>query len=164
MSVFSFIETILYGASVLVAASYGLTVVCIVVSCFQVLSLVLAYIVLLHTTAGLPRTQIFRDLGPALLASVPLLVVAAAIRQALATEVPVVVVLMAAGAAGGAAYLLALRAVSREAWSDVVILLQRVLPGLPGLRARIPTWVRARKTSTASSMPSRAAVLAEPQE
>lgn len=148
MSIFSIIEAVLYGVSVLVASSYGLTVVCIVVSAFQVASLLLAYVILLHVTADIPRTQILHDLGPAVLASVPLLIVAAAIRHAIDTDLPVLLMAAVAGAGGGAAYLLALRAVSKTAWGDVAILLQRVLPGVSQLSVRIPSFARAHKRAS----------------
>jgi lipopolysaccharide exporter len=157
-------ETVLYAATVWVASSYGLTVVCVTVSGFQVASLVIAYTVLLRAAVGMPRTQLFRDLGPAVLASAPLLLVAMAIRRALDGEVPVFVVLAVASAAGGATYLIALRALSKEAWSDVVLLAQRVLPGVERLgRPPRPGRMSRRQSApeTATPAPGRASALNE---
>lgn len=159
---FCFAETLAYAATVWVASSYGLTLICVAVSGFQIASLLIAYTVLLRSTAGVPATQIFRDLGPALLASVPLLLVAMALRRGLAGHVPVLLLLILAGAAGGGVYLLALRALSKDAWDDVALLVQRVLPGFERLwRGALPGSIRRRphiETSAASS-PSRASVL-----
>ena len=157
-------ETLLYAATVWVASSYGLTIVCVAVSGFQVVSLVIAYTVLLRWTVGMPRTQIFRDLGPAVLASVPLLLVAAAIRRGLDGQVPVFVVLALASAAGGAAYLVALRVLSKEGWNDVALLAHRVLPGAERLGRRLRPGHVDRRQSTptvAPPDPARAAALNE---
>ena len=157
-------ETLLYAATVWIASSYGLTVVCVAVSGFQVASLVIAYTVLLRSAVGMPRTQIFRDLGPAVLASVPLLLVAAAIRRGLDGEVPVFIVLILASVAGGATYLVALRALSKEGWNDVALLAHRVLPGVERLGRRLrPGRILRRQSSpvTRTPAPARASVLNE---
>ncbi len=158
--IFSVAETLLYGATVWVAASYGLVVVCIAVSCFQIASLLIAYTVLLRSTVGLPRTQIFYELGPAVLASVPLLGVAGAIRATFATELPVPVLLLAAGAGGGAAYALTLHAVSREAWSDLAVLAGRLFPKFT-LGAR---RARAHQTAGVASLPTPSTALADGED
>lgn len=136
--VFCCAETVAYAATVWVAASYGLTVVCVAVSGFQVVSLSIAYTVLLRKAVDMPRTQIFRDLGPAVLASTPLLLIAMAIRKGLEGQVPVLALLILASAAGGGVYLLALRVLSKEAWNDIVLLANRVLP-LERLRRLLPS-------------------------
>ena len=153
--VFCCAETLAYAATVWVASSYGLTLICVAVSGFQLASLLIAYTVLLRSTVGMRRTQIFRDLGPAVLASAPLLLVAMALRRALADHVPVPVLLVLAGAAGGAAYLLVLRALSKEAWNDVALLAQRVLPGVGRLGRRLlPGRLRSRAASTGAAASS----------
>jgi O-antigen/teichoic acid export membrane protein len=148
-------ETLAYAATVWAASSHGLTVVCVAVSGFQILSLFLAYTILLNSTVGMGRTQIFRDLGPAVLASAPLLLVAMALRRALADQVPVPVVLVVAAAAGGGVYLLVLRALSKEAWNDVALLARRGLPdiGLLGRRL-LPGRLRSRSASPVAATPS----------
>ena len=154
---FCCVETLAYAATVWVASSHGLTLVCVAVSGFQLISLFLAYTVLLHSTTGMRRTQIFRDLGPAVLASAPLLLVAMALRRAMADEVPVPVLLVVAGAAGGAVYLLVLRSLSKDAWNDVALLARRVLPGIGGLGRRLaPGRLRSvGRTGAGGSNPSR---------
>ena len=51
--VFGCAETLAYAATVWVASSHGLTLVCVAVSGFQLISLFLAYTVLLHSTVGM---------------------------------------------------------------------------------------------------------------
>ena len=160
--VFCGVEVLAYAATVWVAASYGLTLICVAVSGFQIASLVIAYTVLLRSAAGVRPTQIFHDLGPAVVSSVPLLLVAMALRRGLASHVPVLLLLVLAGAAGGGVYLLTLRAVCREAWNDVALLVQRVLPGLGRLGRRVlPGSVRRRRhtRAPAARSTSRASVL-----
>ena len=145
-------ETLAYAATVWVASSYGLTLICVAVSGFQIVSLVIAYTVLLPSTVAVGRTQIFHDLGPAVLASTLLLIVAMALRRALAHQVPVPLLLVLAGAAGGAVYLVALRALSEEAWNDVALLAQRVLPGIARIGWRLlPGALRSRRPARASA-------------
>jgi hypothetical protein len=128
---FSLAETILYGSTVWLASSHGLIVVCIAVSSFQIASLILSYIVLLHSTVGVSRTQLAHDIGPALVASVPLLVVAEILRHALSGALPVPAVAVVCAAAGGGVYIAALRVVSAAAWADVMLLAGPMLPRLP---------------------------------
>ena len=130
-------ETVLYAAAVWAASSYGLILICVAVTGFQIASLVVAYTVLLHSAVGMPRTQIIRDLGPAVVASTPLLLIAMALRRGLEGQVPVIVMLTLAGAAGGVVYLVVLRVLSKEAWSDVMLLARRVLPGVERLGRRL---------------------------
>ena len=161
---FACAETLLYAATVWVASSYGLTLICVAVSAFQIVSLLTAYTVLLRSAVGMRRTQIFRDLGPAVLASIPLLLVATALRRELQGQLPVLVLLVLAGAAGGAVYLAALRVLSKEAWDDVALLTRRVLPGVDRLgRHRSTGRIRRRRFSrmTGISHPARASALNE---
>ena len=161
--VFFFVEAVAYVATVWMASSYGLTVVCVAVSGFQVASLVIAYNVLLRSAVGMPRTQLFHDLGPAVAGCIPVLLVAAALRRALQGQVPVPVLLILAGAAGGAVYLVTLRVVSQEAWGDVVLLARRVLPGVERLGRRfVPGRLLRRQSSPviATPAPARASATA----
>jgi PST family polysaccharide transporter len=135
--VFSCAETLLYAATVWVASSYGLTLICVAVSGFQIVSLVVAYTVLLRSVVGVRRTQIFRDLGPAVLASTAVLLVVMVLRRGLEGQVPVLVLLVLAVAVGGAVYLVVLRVLSKEAWSDVALLARRVFPGIERVGRRL---------------------------
>jgi O-antigen/teichoic acid export membrane protein len=126
--VFSMAETVLYGATVWVAGSYSLVTVCIAVSTFQIASLLIAYTVLLRSAVGVPRSQILRDLGPAVLASTAMFLAGTLLTRALGHELPAATVCLIVGAGGGAMYLLALRWLSAPSWDDLTRLVRRVLP------------------------------------
>ncbi|MHB1836471.1 MAG: oligosaccharide flippase family protein [Solirubrobacteraceae bacterium] len=139
--VFSLVETVLYGVTVWAASSHGLAVVCLAVSGFQLTSLVLAYVLLLHSAVGIARTQLLRDLGPTLAACVPLLVVVLALRNALGPAFPVPALLALATLSGAATYVTSLRVLSRGAFDDVALVIGPLLariprPGLRGPAAR----------------------------
>src|SRR5262249_3204661 len=95
---------------------------------FQVASLLVAYTVLLHSAVGVPRTQIFRDLGPAVLASAAMFFVGTMLTHALGTELPAAATCLVVGAAGAAIYLVALRSLSAASWSDLRTIVQRIVP------------------------------------
>ena len=157
-------ETLAYAVTVWWASSHGLTLICVAVSGFQVVSLLVAYTVLLRSVVGMGRAQILRDLGPAVLASVPLLIVAIAVRRELQDQVPVPVLLLLASAAGGGVYLVALRALSQDAWNDVALLAHRVLPGVERLGRRLsPVRILRRQSPlvTASPVPAGESALNE---
>ena len=128
---FSLAETLLYGGTVWLASAHGLTIVCVAVACFQIASLVLSYVILLHSTVGVARTQLIRDIGPALVASAPLLLVATVMRHLLTGVVPVPVVVILCGGVGAGVYIATLRVVSASAWADVMLLIRPMLPRLP---------------------------------
>jgi len=128
LMVFSVVETVLYGATVWIASSYGLVTVCTAVSLFQISSLLLAYTVLLPAAVEVPRTQIFKDLGPAVLASAVMFLVGVVLTHALGHDLPVVVLCALVGAAGGALYLITLRSLSAASWHDLAKIIQRLLP------------------------------------
>jgi lipopolysaccharide exporter len=128
LAIFAICEMIFYGATVWLAAPYGLTVVCIVVSATQLVSVALAYLLLMRPAAGVGLGQLLRDVGPALVGCVPLLAVALLVQDAVEGSVPVLVQLLLVGLAGGLAYLLSLRLLFKPAWNDLALLVERVLP------------------------------------
>ena len=69
LSLFNLCQFLLYALTVLIASRGGLTAVCIAVAAFQVASVVIAYRFLLHRLVDMPKGQIVRDVGPALVAS-----------------------------------------------------------------------------------------------
>jgi lipopolysaccharide exporter len=126
--VFALFEMLLYGATVWVAAGYGLTVVCIAVSAFQVVALALAYLVLVKPAAGVGPLELARDIGPALASCVPLLAVTVPLDHLIGPTFPAFAQLVVAGGAGLVAYALTLRLAFPSAWADVALLARRVLP------------------------------------
>jgi lipopolysaccharide exporter len=135
--VFSLAEMLAYGATVWVAAAYGLTTVCIAVSVFQVIALTLAYLLLVKPAAGVGPLELVRDIGPALVSCVALLAVTVPLDHLIGPSFPALAQLLVAGPAGLLAYGLTLRLLFPAAWSDVALLVRRVLP---------ERWLRGRGT------------------
>jgi PST family polysaccharide transporter len=129
LAVFSACEALLYGATVWIAAGQGLTAVCIAVGGFQLVSLAVAYIVLMRHTIGTSAGQIASDIGPAVVSCIPLVIVAVLVRRALPAGDSAAAVVLLACICGGAAYLLTLRALFSSAWGDLALLAERILPG-----------------------------------
>jgi O-antigen/teichoic acid export membrane protein len=130
LAIFAVCETVFYGLSVWIAAPYGLTVVCVVVSATQLISVALAYVLLMRPAAGVGLGQLLRDVGPALTACVPLLAVALLVQDAVQGSVAILVQLAVVAICGGAAYLITLRMLFEPAWADIALLVKRVLPTL----------------------------------
>jgi len=126
------------AAAVLVAVPYGLIAVCIAVSAFQVITLIASYGLVLSRLVGVNLEQLARDIGPALGASAIMLAAAGPLAHALSADHipdPVTVGLVTLVAAP--VYLLALRHLSRPAWSDLELLSQKMLRRKPR-KPRLP--------------------------
>lgn len=135
----------LLGAAVFVASQFSLNAVCVAVAAFQLITLVGSYQVLLKPVVGVTPVELVRELTPAFAASAIMF----------AASFPVAGELASAGVAPGLSialvaclaapiYLCALRAVSRPAWNDLMMIASRVL--VPG-RWRKPMPAPAVTTS-----------------
>jgi lipopolysaccharide exporter len=144
-------ETLLYGTTVLVASSHGLTVVCVAVSVFQIISLIINYTVLLHSAVGAPRNQIIRDLGPTLVATSVMLAIGLLVRRALGSGLPVPVTCAVVAAAGAPVYLAILRALSPAAWKDLKMMVRTVTPRR--VRNRFTRTARAPRAAAPVAVP-----------
>jgi lipopolysaccharide exporter len=116
------------AAAVLVASSYGLIAVCVVVAGFQVLTLLASYALMLSRTVGVTLRQLSADLGPALASSAIMLAVAFPLERAIAASgasSPATVA--AVGALCAPIYLIALRLVSPDSWADLMLLARKLL-------------------------------------
>ncbi len=114
---------------VFLAAPYGLTVVCVAVAAFQVITLIGSHRFMLARLAGLTVRDLVRDIGPATLASAIMLAAAYPLARGLAAQglsSPVTIVIVAIVAAP--LYVLTLRLLSPAAWDDLLLLARRVLP------------------------------------
>ena len=114
---------------VFLAAPYGLTVVCVAVAAFQVITLIGSHRFMLARLAGLTVRDLVRDIGPATLASAIMLAAAYPLARGLAAQglsSPVTIMIVAIVAAP--LYVLALRLLSPAAWDDLLLLARRVLP------------------------------------
>jgi lipopolysaccharide exporter len=126
------------AAAVLVAVPYGLVAVSIAVSAFQVITLIASYGLVLTRLVGVTLERLARDIGPTLGASAIMLAAAGPLAHALsADQVPDPVTVGLVTAVGGPLYLLALRLLSRPAWSDLELLTRQMLRRKPR-KPRLP--------------------------
>jgi len=129
---------LVYVGSVVFVAPYGIAAVALDAAIVHGLFLIVAYVLLLRGKQIHPLRSLWADIAPATVACLAMAAVAVPIDMLAATlGLPRPARLLAVGGAGGAAYLLALRAGFAESWSDLVLLAQRLLP-LERLRRRMP--------------------------
>jgi O-antigen/teichoic acid export membrane protein len=120
---------VVYIAIVLVASRWGVTGVSIAASSVHLVFVVVAYRMLLHGRPEKTLRFLWQDVSAATVACVAMAGVAVPVEMALRTSgAPAVAHLVLVGAAGAAAYLLALRLWFRAAWADLMTLVRRVLP------------------------------------
>ncbi|HUA75228.1 MAG TPA: oligosaccharide flippase family protein [Solirubrobacteraceae bacterium] len=137
-----------YAAAVAVAASHGLIVVSIVVSVAYLGILAGVYRFLLQRYVGISIARLIPELGPAIVGCLALAAVSVPLLHLVDPTLGELPSLLIVAPAGLVAYALALRAVSRPAWSDLSLLFARVLPPLTRLR-RLRGAVRVRPGLTA---------------
>jgi PST family polysaccharide transporter/lipopolysaccharide exporter len=116
------------GLVVLAATSFGLNAVCAAVAAFEIITLVGSYRIMLSRLVGVTVRQLMADLGPAVVASAIMLVVAFPLTDVVSSgELPTPLTVLIVGALCAPVYLLALRVFSRAAWDDVILIIRRVL-------------------------------------
>jgi O-antigen/teichoic acid export membrane protein len=137
LMVFNICEVAVYVAMLILASSGGnLIVVCACVSGFRVVALFASYWFLLGRVLDISLKELVGDAGAALGACLALVAVALPVRIGL--DADAVPLLLACAVAAFPAYALALRLLSPTAWADLVMVVRRVLPGLPGGRPPEP--------------------------
>jgi hypothetical protein len=119
-----------YAAAVALAASHGLIVVSIAVSVAYLGILAGVYRFLLQRYVGISIARLIPELGPAIAGCLALAAVAEPLLHVVDPALGELPSLMVVAPAGLLAYAVALRAVSRPAWSDLRLLFARVLPPL----------------------------------
>jgi PST family polysaccharide transporter/lipopolysaccharide exporter len=125
---FNLYRVITLGLMVLVASPFGLNAVCAAVAAFQIITLVGSYRIMLSRLVGVSVHQLVRDIGPAVVASAAMLVVAFPLTDAVSgAELPTLLTVSIVGALSAPVYLVALRMVSRPAWNDVILIIRKVL-------------------------------------
>jgi O-antigen/teichoic acid export membrane protein len=118
-----------YAGVVLVVASHGLAAVATAAAVVHTIFLVIAYRVLLGGSTLRALRELWLDVAPASVGCLALVAAAGPAEWALASlDAPVLVHLAGVGAAGGIAYLLALRAWFPASFGDLVSALRRVVP------------------------------------
>jgi PST family polysaccharide transporter/lipopolysaccharide exporter len=124
----SVVSVVLYAAVVVAFARFGLTVLCISIVALNTLGYLGTYYVLMHRIVGIPMRQLWSEIAPATISMLPLFAVSIPMFSALSSiGAPAPVKIAVTAAAGGLAYLGALRFAFPDAWADVTLLGRRVL-------------------------------------
>jgi hypothetical protein len=101
-------------------------VVAIGVACFAVASLLIIQIFLLRPYIGIPLRQLWDDVRPGVVSGVLVIAVVWPVRMLLSGELTTVVLLGLLVAVGFGVYVLALRSLFADTWTDLVSILSRV--------------------------------------
>jgi O-antigen/teichoic acid export membrane protein len=137
---------LVYAAAVWFVAPNGIWAVATAAAVVHTFFLLVSYVVMLWGSRARALSHIWADVAPATVASIALAAVAVPISFALsAAHAPVLLQVMVVGLAGGAAYLLALRAGFGPAWRELTSSMRTMLAleKLPGFR-RLPSLAGAR--------------------
>jgi O-antigen/teichoic acid export membrane protein len=128
-----------YAATVLVTSSYGVNAVCAGVVCVYALQLVAAHLLLLPRTVGVTLRDLCGDVIPAGAATLALAAAAVPVHEALSRSgAPALAQLAGVAIVAGVAYLAALRVGFPAAWSDLALLVRRLLPARRARRSPAP--------------------------
>jgi O-antigen/teichoic acid export membrane protein len=123
-----------YAAAVLIATPFGLSGVAAAAAIVHTAFLGVAYVLMVRGTDERPLRSLWADVGPAVVASLGLVAVAAPASIALsAANTPTFVQLVIVTLAAFAAYALTLRLTFPAAWAEIVMLARRVLPSPPSV-------------------------------
>ena len=117
----------LYAGVVLLTSTHGLIAVAVGVVATYVLILIGAYRLLLQRYVGIRLGRLIPELGPAIVGCLALVAVTLPLLGMLEGELPRVLLIALVAAAGLAVYALVLRIGFPAAWSDVRMLVVRVL-------------------------------------
>ncbi len=143
---------IIYAGVVYLSAPHGIVPLCIAVTVVYVAQLLVAHAFLLRPMIQIPVRQALYDVVPALLGSIVLLVVATLVSGLLeAADLPPPLTIGATAAVGLAAYLLTLRLLFETAWSDLLLLLDRVV-GLERVQKLLTRLARRTKVAAATPL------------
>jgi O-antigen/teichoic acid export membrane protein len=122
------VELVLYALTVALAASAGLTEVCVAVTCFQFVALICSYRFVLTPLVGVTLRRLAGDVAPATVGSCAVLAATMPLTAWVSgAGMPAPVTIAAAGIVGGAVYLALIRQLFPAAWADVMLLAGRVL-------------------------------------
>ena len=153
------VNTLAFGAVVIVFARFGLTTLCIAVAGVTLVFYVAQYYLLIQRLVGIPMSDLWSDIAPGLTSLVPLAAAGALVALALSAAggMPSIVQIMLVSAAAAVAYLAFLRVRFTDSWADLRLLFERAvgrLPTRPRSRRRVKPKRRdargARRRSTAT--------------
>jgi teichuronic acid exporter len=146
------LSAVVYAAAIFIAAPYGLTAVCIVVVVVYAAQFACAQVFLLQRLVGIPVRELRYDAGPGTVSSAVLVaVMLGSVEAASGLGLPDPAILVVAGSLGAVAYLLTLRRLFTDAWSDVEVIGRMVL-------RRRDSTARAASDETPPAVPAPASV------
>jgi O-antigen/teichoic acid export membrane protein len=125
---FNVVGLLLYAPAVYLAAGYGLTAVCLAVVGVHLCLLFGTYYFLLHRMFDVPFRRLWDDMAPGAVAGLAMLGVGLGLTESMSSAgIPAVPLLAVAGTAGTLSYLLVIRGLFPTVWSDLKVLVRRVL-------------------------------------
>jgi lipopolysaccharide exporter len=129
----------LYAGAVLLASRHGLMAVAGAVVAAYMIILIGAYRILLQRYVGIKLARLIPELGPAIAGCLALVAVTLPLLGVLEGALPRVLLIALVGTTGLAVYALVLRTGFASAWSDVRMLVVRVLGPLAHVRRPMET-------------------------
>lgn len=138
---FNLVMLAVYAGAVAITASHGLIAVSVAVVIVYAGILAGVYRFLLQRYVGISIARLIPELGPAVAGCLALAAVTEPLRHLLEAAAPRALTIGVVGTVGLIAYTLVLRAVFPSAWSDLRLLVVRVLPPLARLGGPRPAAV-----------------------
>jgi O-antigen/teichoic acid export membrane protein len=140
------VNTLAFGAVVIVFARFGLTALCIAVAGVTLVFYVAQYYLLIQRLVGIPMSDLWSDVEPGLISLVPLGAAGALVALLLSAAggVPAMVQIVLVSSVAAVAYLAFLRVRFTDSWADLRLLFERAVGRLP-TRERSRRRVRARR-------------------
>jgi O-antigen/teichoic acid export membrane protein len=129
------VNTLSFGAVVIVFARFGLTTLCIAVAAVTLVFYLGQYYLLFDRLVGIPMSDLWSDVAPGLTSLVPLAAVGGLLAFALsqAASVPALIQIACVATGASAAYMVSLRRRFPDSWADLRILFERAIGRVPRL-------------------------------
>lgn len=124
----SVVSLLAYFGVVFAFARDGLTVLCVAIVLLNTVGYVVTYYVIFDRMIGIPMRQLWDEVGPATLSLVPLFACALPVAHLLSSaSTPGVLWVAAVGATAVISYVVSLSLFFRDAWADVLLLVNNVV-------------------------------------
>jgi O-antigen/teichoic acid export membrane protein len=129
------VNTLSFGAVVIVFARFGLTTLCIAVAAVTLVFYLGQYYLLFDRLVGIPMSDLWSDVAPGLTSLVPLAAVGGLLAFALsqAASVPALIQIACVATGASAAYMVSLRRRFPDSWADLRMLFERAIGRVPRL-------------------------------
>jgi O-antigen/teichoic acid export membrane protein len=129
------VNTLSFGAVVIVFARFGLTTLCIAVAAVTLVFYLGQYYLLFDRLVGIPMSDLWSDVAPGLTSLVPLAAVGGLLAFTLsqAASVPALIQIACVATGASAAYMVSLRRRFPDSWADLRMLFERAIGRVPRL-------------------------------